>query len=276
MSAQKPRRVVIGNHKGGAGKTAYTVNTAAAVAALGRRVLVVDLDPQANASRRLGFRWDPAEPVPTISEAIKADARGVAADAISPCQWEQEIGERIDLIPSRFDLENRISEAGVVGAVWRLRKALEGVDDDYDLVLLDCPPSLGHLTQLALAAGHVAVCTVEPEYDSVEGAVRFRDFIAQRAGDVGNPGLSLIGYVVSRVRSNVGAHAYQLDGLPELFGDRLWSPNVPERAPVKDAGDAAIPLRALGRSNATEMAFIFQELAKRLLAELGQPVSDPA
>ncbi|MGW0588998.1 ParA family protein [Streptosporangium sp. NPDC002607] len=266
---QQPRRVVVGNHKGGAGKTAYTVNTAAAAATLGRRVLVVDLDPQANASRRLGFRWDPSEPVPTISEAIKADAPGVAADAIYPCQWEQEIGERIDLIPARFDLENRVSEAGVIGAVFRLRKALEGVDDDYDLVLLDCPPSLGHLTQLALAAAHAVVCTVEPEYDSVEGAVRLRDFIADRAGDLGVPGLPILGYVVSRVRATVGAHAFQLDGLPDLFGaDRIWTPHVPERAPIKDAADAAVPLRSLGRSNASEMAFLYEMLAERLFVAL--------
>jgi cellulose biosynthesis protein BcsQ len=263
-----PRRVVVGNHKGGSGKTAYTVNTAAAAAASGRRVLVIDLDPQANGSRRLGFQFDPAAPVPTISEAIKADASGVAADAIYPCQWDIDFAERIDLIPSRFDLENRVSEAGVVGAAFRLRRALEGVDDDYDLVLLDCPPSLGHLTQLALASAHAAVCTVEPEYDSVEGAVRFRDFISERAGDLGVPGLPILGYVMSRVRANVGAHAFQIEGLPDLFGDRVWIPHLPERAPIKDAADAAVPLRALGRSNANEMASLYEMLADRLFIEL--------
>jgi cellulose biosynthesis protein BcsQ len=274
QTQQRHRRVAVGNHKGGSGKTAYTVNTAAAAANLGRRVLVVDLDPQANASRRLGFQFNPAEPVPTISEAIKADAAGVAADAIYPCQWDDDFAERIDLIPSRFDLENRVSEAGVVGAAFRLRRALEGVDDDYDLVLMDCPPSLGHLTQLALAATHATVCTVEPEYDSVEGAVRFRDFITDRAGDLGVPGLPILGYVVSRVRANVGAHAFQLDGLPELFGeDRVWVPHIPERAPIKDAGDAGIPLRALGRSNANEMASIYEMLAERLFVELDKAAS---
>ncbi|MCO6011724.1 ParA family protein [Actinoallomurus purpureus] len=262
-------RVVIGNHKGGSGKTAYVVNTAAALAAAGKRVLVVDLDPQANASRRLAWRFDPANPVPTVSEAIKADAVGVAADAVYRCGWDGEIGDGIDLVPARFDLENRISEAGVVGAGTRLRKALEGVDDAHDVTLLDCPPSLGHLTQMALAAGDVAVCTVEPEYDSVEGAVRYRDFITGRGGDLGNPALSLIGFVVSRTRANVGAHAYQIGGLPDLFGaDRVWSPHIPEQAQIKDAADAGVPLRQLGHPRAAEMAGIYDELAKRLVTAL--------
>ena len=268
-------RVVIGNHKGGSGKTAFVVNAAAGLAAADKRVLVVDLDPQANASRRLGWRYDPAAPVPTVSEAIKADAVGVAADAVYQCGWDGQAGERIDLLPARFDLENRVSEAGVVGAAARLRKALDGVDDDYDVTLLDCPPSLGHLTQMALAAGHVAVCTVEPEYDSVEGAVRYRDFIASRAGDLGNPGITLIGFVVSRVRANVGAHAFQLGGLPELFGaDRLWSPHIPEQAQIKDAADAAVPLRGLGHPRAEEMADLYDQLAKRLIAELDNAKAD--
>lgn len=263
--------MAVGNHKGGAGKTAYTVNTAAAAAKLGYRVLVIDLDPQANASRRLGFQLNRDKPVPTIAEAIKADTLGIGAQAVYPSRWDHELGARIDLIPSRFDLENRISEAGVVGAAFRLRRALKGVDDAYDLVLMDCPPSLGHLTQLALAAADAAIVPVEPEYDSVEGAVRMRDFIADRAGDLGVPGLPILGYVVSRVRATVGAHAFQLSGLGELFGERqVWTPHVPERAPIKDAADAAIPLRALGRSNANEMAALYEQLAERLLAELKQ------
>lgn len=263
------RRVVIGNHKGGSGKTAFTVNIAAALTAAGKRVLVVDLDPQANASRRLGWRFDPTRPVPTIAEAIKADEAGVAADAIYQCGQNGE-GSSVDLLPSRFDLENRVSEAGVVGAVTRLRKALDGVDDDYDVTLLDCPPSLGHLTQMALAAGDVAVCTVEPEYDSVEGAVRFRDFITSRRGDLGNPDLTLIGYVVSRVRAGVGAHAFQLAGLDDLFGaESVWSPHIPEQAQIKDAADAAVPLRQLGHPRAAEMAGVYDQLAARLLTALG-------
>jgi chromosome partitioning protein len=267
-----PYRVVIGNNKGGSGKTATTVNLAAALAEQGRRVLVVDIDPQANASRRLGRPFNPSEPVPTTAEVVKAgmEQRGVAADAIVACGWGGDYAERIDLIPSRFDLENRVSEAGVLGSVGRLYRALDGVDDEYDVTLFDCPPSLGHLTQLGMAAATHALCTVEPEYDGVEGAVRFRDFIAESSPQLRQPGaaqeLQMVGFVVTRVRGNVGAHTFQIEGLPDLFGDLLWAPHIPERAAIKDAGDVPCPLRALGTPAAREMAGLFTELATQVMA----------
>jgi cellulose biosynthesis protein BcsQ len=272
------RRVPIGNHKGGSGKTATCVNLAAALALRGKRVLVIDLDPQANASRRLGRAFDINTPVATTAEVIKSGEPGIAEDAIIACGWPDPYPELVHLIPSRFDLENRVSEAGIVGAVSRLRRAMRGADGNYDVTLLDLPPSLGHLTQLGLAAAvneddpgakGAALCTVEPEYDSVEGAVRFRDFIAEHAAEVGNPGLRITGYVVTRVRKALGAHAYQLEGLADAFGaDLVWEPHIPERAAVKDAADAALPLRALGTSAANEMAEVFDRLSERFIKEV--------
>ena len=268
-------RIAIGNHKGGSGKTATTIGLAAALAELERRVLVVDLDPQANASRRMGVRVDPAAPIPTISEAIGAsragEAPGAAAEAIVAPDWPEPYADRVHLVPARFDLENRISEAATVGAVGRLRRALEGADTGYDVTLIDCPPSLGHLTQLALAAADAAVAVLDPEYDSVEGAVRLRDFVATTGTELGNPNLRLAGVIVGRARANLGAHAFQLDGLPELFGSELiWSPTIPERAAIKDAADAAIPVAALGSVAAAGVAEIYRDLAARLLKEVSR------
>ncbi|MBA3490239.1 MAG: ParA family protein [Longispora sp.] len=257
-------RVTLGNNKGGSGKTATAVGLAAALAEQGLRVLVVDLDPQANASRRLGRPFDSESPAPTIAEAIKAGSEGVAADAVVPCGWPDDYAKMIDLIPSRFDLENRVSEAGTVGAVARLRRALTGVDDDHDVTLIDCPPSLGHLTQMGMAASTHALCTVEPEYDSVEGAVRFRDFITHHSADMGCPDLRVTGCVITRVRSNLSAHSYQINGLTDLFGDLVWTPHIPERAAVKDAADTASPLRVVGGSSAVALADIHAQLAQRL------------
>lgn len=259
-------RIAIGNHKGGSGKTAATVNLAAALAEREHRVLVVDLDPQANASRRLGV--GSGEPKLTTSEVVKSGEPGAAADAIVSSGWPGIYAERVHVVPARFDLENRISEAAVIGAAGRLRRALASTDEDYDVTLIDCPPSLGHLTQLGLVAAEAALCTVEPEYDSVEGAVRYRDFITANAAELGNAELRLLGYIVSRSRPHVGAHSFQLDGLGEIFGTKsIWTPHVPERAVVKDAADAASPLRAYG-SHAREMATIYGDLADRLLCEV--------
>jgi chromosome partitioning protein len=138
------------------------------------------------------------------------------------------------------------------------------VDDDHDVTLIDCPPSLGHLTQMGMAAATHALCTIEPEYDSVEGAVRFRDFINHHGADIGRPDLRVVGYVITRVRSNIGAHSYQVEGLTDLFGEQVWTPHVPERAAVKDAADSASPLRVLGGAAATAVADIHSELARQL------------
>lgn len=265
-------RVAIGNHKGGSGKTATTINVAAALAEVGYRVLIVDLDPQANASRRCGVRFNPAEPTLTVSEAIEAAKPGVegtAAEALVSVAWPEPYAERVDLLPSRFDLENRISEAATVGAVGRLRRALAGADREHAVTLIDCPPSLGHLTQLALAAADVAVTTVEPEYDSVEGALRYTEFIAANAAELGNPTLTLAGVIVGRVRSQLGAHSFQLDGLADVFDERLlWSPHVPERAAIKDAGDTATPLATVPGTAASSQAAVYADLATRLAKEV--------
>src|SRR5699024_7619601 len=113
------RRVAIGNHKGGSGKTQTVTGLAAALAEQGRRVLVVDMDPQANASRRLDAAFSRDDPTPTTAEVVHDGSSGIAAQAIRPCGWDEPYDSRIDVIPARFDLDNRLSEAGLIGAVLR-------------------------------------------------------------------------------------------------------------------------------------------------------------
>jgi chromosome partitioning protein len=269
VPTKRRRRVALGNNKGGTGKTAVTVQLAAALSHRKLRVLVSDLDPQANTSRRLGFRWDPENPVATMSEAIKSGERGVAADAIVPCGWDHELAERIDLLPSRYDLENRMSEAGVLGAVQRLATVLDGADDDYDVVLIDCPPSLGHLTQMGLAAADHAVCVLQPEYDDVEGGQRFHNFITQHATvGLGNPHLRLRGVIVNNYDKRLGGHQFQLEGLPEAFADvPIWEPPIPAWSLVKDATDSASPLHAFESARARDLRDRLDTLANNV-AEL--------
>jgi cellulose biosynthesis protein BcsQ len=261
-------RVTIANHKGGAGKTTAAVNLAAALAELDRRFLVVDMDPQANASRRLARPFDRAAPAPTTSEVVQSGARGVAADAIAACGWPPPYAERVDVVPARFDLDNRVSEAGTVGAVGRLRRTLDGADDDYDVTLIDCPPTLGHLTQLGFAASDHVLIVVEPEYDSVEGALRVRDFVTGYRDDLGRPRLAVVGYVVNRARANVGEHQFQLDGLAERLAGPVWMPHIPEWTASKDGASAALPLRICGASRGPAMAGLWRQLGERLLTEI--------
>lgn len=219
---------VISTNKGGVGKTNITVNLAAALARHGCRTLVADMDPQANATRRLGIDYDPANPIPTMSEVIRADQPGAGAGAVIPCGWQNADGtptaeaEYIDVLPSRFDLINRETEAGIVGAVRRLTKALEGWTDEYDAVLIDTRPDLGHLVQMSMAAADTVIIPTDPGYDSVEGAIRVRDFVARHAVDIGNPKLEIGGVVITR-RRQTAEHDFQIEGIREQFGDLVWN-----------------------------------------------------
>lgn len=265
------RRAANGNNKGGSGKTGVTINTAASLAEAGKNVLCVDFDPQGNLTRRMGYPFDRNNLLPGMTEVISDGGEGVAAKVILPCLWGGIYSERIRIIPARFDLENRVFEAGQIGAIGRFRRAMVGVDEDDDYTLVDLPPSLGHLTQMGLAAVDVAFAVVDPEIDGIEGAIRFRDFIETNAAEgLGNPKLRMGGFIVSRYRSNMNAHTFQIEGMPDLFGaDQILDPIIPERSAVKDAADTRQPLRALGTSSGREMAGLFDTLTENYVRILG-------
>lgn len=261
-----PIRVAVANNKGGVGKTTTTIRLAEALAKAGRRVLVVDLDPQGNASRRLGWTYQPDDPQLTISEAIRADEVEVARQVIQPTGWDVECASRMALCPARLELENRMSEAGVTGAWRRLAKALDGADDHVDYTLMDCPPSLFHLTQMGLAAAHRVLLVTEPEYDSVEAAVRVRDFVAERAPDLSNPGLALTGVVINAMQP-LASHADQRDSVRQIFGPLVWDPIVRHRSLLVDADGDEQPLAEVRGEKASEVRAAYELLAQRLMKE---------
>jgi cellulose biosynthesis protein BcsQ len=257
-------RLSIANHKGGAGKSTVTSGLAESLAARGRRVLCIDLDPQANLSRRLGYGGDALVDLVTVSEVVKADEFGCAAQAITTCRWSLPLAESIDLIPSRFDLENRIPEAGQLGAHLRLARGLAGVTDEYDVTFLDCPPSLGHLVQLAFAASDGVLVPVRPEYDYVAGATRVREFLAEHSHNLARPGLAIVGVMINEQDRRRGLHAWHRDSLVELFGDLVWQPSIPSRSALAEAIDAGEPLRLQTGPAVRDLLSIFDELADRV------------
>lgn len=261
--------VTVGNNKGGVGKTGVVVQLADAFARAGRSVLVVDLDPQANASRQLGWQDSHDSPKPTIGDALRDASEGVAEGALVEGR-DLESGIRVDLLPSRVDLENRISEASTVGAVRRLKKVLKGWTDGYDIVLVDTPPSLGHLTQMALAASNIALCVTAPEFDSVEGMTRFRSFVAEHAEDLANPELQFAGVIVNLHKKNLNEHTFQMEGLEELIGpEELLQPVIPDRAVMKEAAAAGASLADYKTQSGKQMAGVFDALAETVMTRIG-------
>lgn len=236
------KRIALLNNKGGVGKTFVTVAMAEAAARRGLKVLVVDLDPQANATRRL--RVQP--PMPTLTNCLQLGVQqGAAAKYLCAHGWD-EPALKIDVLPSDLDLEDRALESGQPGAHYRLQRALWGVDDDYDLTLIDCPPSIkGHLTILGIAAlnglGDTALIPLTAEYDAIAGARRVVDFIELYRDDLGVPNLNVRGLVVNGHRAGTSLHGARMDKLTEVLTPPIMTV-VPLRARIAEMQDAGLPL----------------------------------
>jgi chromosome partitioning protein len=160
-AARQPRVIALANQKGGVGKTTTTINLGACLAELGFRTLIVDLDPQANASS--GLDVDVRRLDVTIYHVLLGEASLI--DCIEPTAVKN-----LFVAPSSLDLAGAELElAAAIGRENRLKRALAGVVDDYDFVLIDCPPSLGLLSVNGLTAANEIMVPVQCEYFALEG-----------------------------------------------------------------------------------------------------------
>jgi chromosome partitioning protein len=264
-------RVVTANNKGGAGKTTTTVALAAALAELGHRVLAVDMDPQGNLTRRMGYDETSWQGRTTVADVLRLRSDGPvdAAAAVVPCAWEHELAERIDLLPSvPPKLESRQREAGREnGTEFRLRRALDRVDNAYDVTLIDVPPGLGHLTDMALAAADRVVVVLMPEYDYVQGAVRMVHYVEEEREALGRPDLRVAGVVVTNVEAKSATHRDQVEHLPNLFVDELlWQPYIPRRQTLIGANNDGLAVQLLKGRVAGDLAEMHAGHAHRLIA----------
>ncbi|MEV8347135.1 ParA family protein [Streptomyces niveus] len=234
------RRTAILNNKGGVGKTATGMRLAEALARKGRRVLYVEGDPQGNAMRRFALRW--FEGMRGTNEAVQADQVGVVRQSIHRIGWQEDYADRIRIVPAWLELDDRTAEAGIPGSHLRLVKGLQGADDDFDETILDCPPSLSHLTQLALAASHQAIVVTEAEQDSIRGARRAMEYIAQKAYALHNEDLKVTGAVMTRMDATRSVDRAQLASAREIFGDLMWEPVIPRLNVYKEIDTNGQPI----------------------------------
>lgn len=246
------------NQKGGVGKTTVTLGLAAAAAASGRRVLVVDLDPQANSTTGLGV-WDAER---TIDHALEGESPGSLRQVVCRAGWSaHDGGTTVDVAPSSPRLAQREHQMAmdVIGAQDRLAVAAAGVVDDYDEVVIDCPPSLGLLTVNALFAADRVLIVAEPaawSSDGVEQILRNIARIAERRG--GRPAVA--GIVVNRLGRTRDA-TYWDGQLRASHPDLVVEPAIRLRAAVAEAAAQSTPVHALTRDGAAEAAAEFDALA---------------
>ncbi len=249
--------------KGGVGKTTTLLGIAGAAWERGLQVLVVDLDPQANATAAL----DPESTAYSTNDVL-ADARpGVAADAIVRSGW----GLGVDVLPSERALEHRAVPDGRDSAL-RLRIALEGVVDRYDLVLVDCPPSLGELTRNALAAVRLALVVTEPSFFALPGAAAALEAVEVVRGS-SNLVLRAAGVVVNRARPQTTEHAFRLAELHDAYPDLVLPVSVPDRTAIQQAQGACVPVQAWRSAGAHEASDAYDAILDLLLARAEESVT---
>jgi chromosome partitioning protein len=247
--------VAVVNQKGGVGKTATVLGLASAAAQEpSRRTLIVDLDPQANATVGLGVEGGEF----TTGDVLFADAKGVAADAITKTAW----GDGVSCIPANLALAERDADVSL-GSEFRLRKALAGVEG-FDLVLIDCPPSIGRLvTNGLVAADHALVVTqaAAPSLMGVANVMATVDVVSEHY----NPGLAVAGIVVNLLPPRQREADYRLAELVEAFGTTVWEPYVPARAVVSEAQGASAPIHDFA-SRGRDVAAVYEALVARVMA----------
>lgn len=245
------------NQKGGVGKTTVTLGLASAAVAAGDRVLVVDLDPQANATWILGVD-------PELAETTTADLLGLskpggrAGKAVVSTGW----GPLVDLVPSSPKL---LSHEGTHSpdAAARLQKSLVGARDDYELVLIDCAPSLGWITTAGLVAADLAVMVVEPSALSLRGIEAVADTI-EAVWEKLNPDLDLAGVIVNRVPGVSAEAERRLEELARIVGRKaIWQPHIPQRVIVNQAASERAPIHAFG-AKAHDVTDAFDQLYRKL------------
>ncbi len=249
--------VAVLNQKGGVGKTTVTLGLASAAWAAGLKTLVVDLDAQANASWALGV--DPSPTNLGTGDAIKANRDGAAASMIVQSGW----GEDIWLLPAGGDLTEREADARRDNTIGRLSRALKGVAEDYDIVLIDCAPSLGLNTSNGLAAAKAALLVVEPTVFGLRGIEPVLDLI-EDVWSSHNPELDLGGVVLNRVPAISSDAQDRIAELSKMVSSgSVWKPVIPHRVIVNTAHHERAPLHAFG-SQSRELTEVFDALLKKL------------
>jgi cellulose biosynthesis protein BcsQ len=246
--------------KGGVGKTTVTLGLASAAFARGVSTLVVDLDPQADVSTGMDV---PVAAV-NVADVLASPKEKVVRAAITPSGWTRGRGGVVDVMVGSPAAINFDGPHPSVRDIWKLEEALAHVEAEYELVLVDCAPSLNALTRTAWAASDRVSVVTEPGLFSVAAADRALRAIEEIRRGL-SPRLQPLGIIVNRARMQSLEHQFRIKELRDMFGPLVLSPQLPERTSLQQAQGAAKPLHVWPGESAQELARMFDQLLERVL-----------
>ena len=259
-------RIAVANQKGGVGKTTTAINLATGLAATGTRVLLIDLDPQGNASTGLG-----------ISHALRDQSsyelltgQCSLEDAVVPTKVP-----RLDIVPAKVDLSGAEKELiEYEGRTHRLDRALEGMADArWDVCLIDCPPSLGLLTVNALIAANSILVPLQTEFFALEGLSQLLQTV-ERIRARFNPELSILGVALTMYDRRNNLSSQVADDVRACLGDVVFETVIPRNVRLSEAPSHGVP--ALIYDHRCPGSEAYMALARELIRRLPRQTAEAA
>ena len=248
------KTIAIAIQKGGVGKTTTAVNLSACLAELGKKVLLVDFDPQGNATS--GYGIDREQLDTTIYDVV------IGAQAIADVLQSTEYG--VDLVPANINLAG--AEVELVSAAQReqrLQQALAPIQDTYDYILIDCPPSVGLLTLNALTAAQTIMIPVQCEFYALEGVSRMIKTMELVKEEL-NPAIAIEGILLTMYDSRTRLSEQVVGEVRNYFGEAVYQTMIPRTVRLSEAPSYGQPVIAYDpRSRG---AMVYRELAKEVIA----------
>jgi len=246
--------IAVANQKGGVGKTTTAVNVAACLAKQGRKVLLIDSDPQGNATSGLGF--DKRDVKKCIYDALINEVP--MADTLKHTAYEN-----LDVIPATIQLAGaEIELVSLMNREGRLKNALERIKHDYDYVIIDCPPSLGLLTINALTAASSVMIPVQCEFYALEGITMLMNTIQLVQRNL-NPALKLEGVVMTMYDSRTNLAQDVVEEVKKYFKTKMYKTIVPRNVRLSEAPSHGMPV--IDYDSKSKGAQVYMELAQEVI-----------